>query len=308
MSFHDAYSFCASQNYNLISIHDQFYNNYLMNTAKVVFNSSYSSYFLGLNKVLTDTWQWSDNSTLDFNNWDRGEPSSANSCSVQRISDGKWLTYSCATRLPFICYNFPNISHPTTNSPIQTTAMAYNSTTTRYHKKCGVGLESPLSKSKNQLASSGSCDDGYTYFDRTGYCYKVQMINYTGFWDPVACPPAAIHSVEEDCFVKDLAVNFLSSQNCLPNSEDWDFFFYWIGTMWPITMTGTCQWGNDEPADYGNAPSWPWNCSDHHFYGLWTDVFGIVDKYDQSLVWLRDVNWDKAPVECRTGVCKVPAK
>lgn len=224
MNFHDAYSFCTSQNYNLVSIHDQFYNNYLMNTAGVVFNSSYSSYFIGLNKVLTDTWQWSDNSTFDFNNWDRGEPSSVNSCSVQRISDGKWLTYSCAMRLPFICYNLPNISHPTTTAQIQTTAMTYNLTTTRYHKKCGVGLESSLSKSKNLLAPNGSCSDGYTYFDRTNSCYKVQVVNYTGFWDPAICPPAAIHSVEEDCFVKDLAVNFLSSRSCLPNFDDWDFF------------------------------------------------------------------------------------
>ena len=37
------------------------------------------------------------------------------------------------------------------------------------------------------------------------------------------------------CSLSDLAVNFLSSRNCLPNFDDWDLFFYWIGTMWPIS-------------------------------------------------------------------------
>ena len=52
----------------------------------------------------------------------------------------------------------------------------------------------------NTSVQAPNCDVGYTYFDGTAMCYKIEVIDYDRGWKD--CPAGAIHSEEEDCFVK----------------------------------------------------------------------------------------------------------
>uniref|UniRef100_A0A914PNQ7 C-type lectin domain-containing protein n=1 Tax=Panagrolaimus davidi TaxID=227884 RepID=A0A914PNQ7_9BILA len=48
-------------------------------------------------------WKWTDNSTFDFADFKKGQPSSDERCSSISLRDGLWQSEDCFKRKPFIC-------------------------------------------------------------------------------------------------------------------------------------------------------------------------------------------------------------
>ncbi|MGH0143234.1 UNVERIFIED_CONTAM: hypothetical protein FKN15_014043 [Acipenser sinensis] len=72
--------------------------------------------WIGLNQLdLAVGWQWSDDSPLAFVNWKQGMPSLSflkeSSCGVMH-SEGNWESFSCESKLPYICKKNVNDLQP----------------------------------------------------------------------------------------------------------------------------------------------------------------------------------------------------
>ncbi|CAJ0923509.1 unnamed protein product, partial [Mesorhabditis belari] len=102
MTFDEAVAYCASQEGHLVTIHSQEENDFVWELARTV--RWYGSFWIGLkrNPDKGNAFEWTDGSSVDFTNWDEGEPDSYTHALLWR-SDGKWGAYPPTNSYRFIC-------------------------------------------------------------------------------------------------------------------------------------------------------------------------------------------------------------
>ncbi|VDM71631.1 unnamed protein product, partial [Strongylus vulgaris] len=59
--------------------------------------------YVGLNKLSTASWAWSDGSNSNYTNWSSGQPPNNSNCAVLNSADGTWQGVSCNTAYPYVC-------------------------------------------------------------------------------------------------------------------------------------------------------------------------------------------------------------
>uniref|UniRef100_A0A914Q3J8 C-type lectin domain-containing protein n=1 Tax=Panagrolaimus davidi TaxID=227884 RepID=A0A914Q3J8_9BILA len=96
---------------------------YLTQHARETFsNDSRSNFWFGLNDLTSSgKWSWMDNTTLDFVDWDKGQPQniSGANCGVINMLEGKWIADDCYKTYRFVC--LMEATKPTTVMPSTTT-------------------------------------------------------------------------------------------------------------------------------------------------------------------------------------------
>ncbi|XP_051555736.1 macrophage mannose receptor 1-like isoform X3 [Myxocyprinus asiaticus] len=96
MTWRDAQSYCRQHYTDLASI---------SSPEEQQLISKESSVWIGL---FLDSWQWSDQWSLNFRYWTAGQPSqssgSGDCVGMLTTDSGKWAQYSCDQQNPFICY------------------------------------------------------------------------------------------------------------------------------------------------------------------------------------------------------------
>ncbi|KAK6485123.1 lymphocyte antigen 75 [Huso huso] len=115
LSWKEARVSCLSQGGDLLSV---------SNTTELTYVLGMEGYpdyvWIGLNQLdLAVGWQWSDDSPLAFVNWKQGMPSLSflkeSSCGVMH-SEGDWESFSCESKLPYICKKNVNDLQPETEN------------------------------------------------------------------------------------------------------------------------------------------------------------------------------------------------
>ncbi|MBN3322308.1 PGCA protein, partial [Atractosteus spatula] len=101
-SWPEAQRFCRERHTDLVSVRNQRENEKIKETAKG------NEVWIGLYR---GDWKWSDQESLSFQNWARGEPNNAGGtedCATVFLDDsnrGKWNDNFCTVLCPFICYD-----------------------------------------------------------------------------------------------------------------------------------------------------------------------------------------------------------
>ncbi|XP_064595387.1 macrophage mannose receptor 1-like isoform X2 [Liolophura sinensis] len=119
-SFYDSRTFCVQNGGELVSIHDHDESDYVISKIS---RSTTDSFWIGLNDIGENGYNWTDGSPLNFINWYQNEPNDAygqQSC-VQMIRDGFWQDNNCGYLKRFIC-KAPNGTTPNTRPPPTTMA------------------------------------------------------------------------------------------------------------------------------------------------------------------------------------------
>ena len=131
-NFLTADSYCRMYGYTLASIHSMFENNFIQKQAGLSLSMTYQSFFIGLYSSSMKTenynWTWTDETPYDFWNWLPGDPTGSRWCATMRISDGKWETTSCDSKLPFVCSAPPGNPGNVTTNPTSTTQLRTTTT------------------------------------------------------------------------------------------------------------------------------------------------------------------------------------
>uniref|UniRef100_UPI0037E78EBA macrophage mannose receptor 1-like n=1 Tax=Semicossyphus pulcher TaxID=241346 RepID=UPI0037E78EBA len=92
---------CAAHGGALLSIEDPSEQTFVHSNLKI-YESSRSSYWIGLYKTNKGQWLWLDKSAMDYTNWNVGEPYDSR-YGLIRSSDGKWKSESSSYSRPYIC-------------------------------------------------------------------------------------------------------------------------------------------------------------------------------------------------------------
>ncbi|XP_046691744.1 macrophage mannose receptor 1-like [Silurus meridionalis] len=97
-TWQDAQSYCRSTYTDLARIRSPWEQNQVNNVV-----SRWVSVWIGL---FLDNWQWSDQWSHRFRNWALGPPSvgTGDCAAVVAGNSGKWMSDSCTTLHPFVCY------------------------------------------------------------------------------------------------------------------------------------------------------------------------------------------------------------
>ncbi|EFP09194.1 hypothetical protein CRE_25527 [Caenorhabditis remanei] len=159
VDFKTAESICTISSGHLASVHNIIDNNYLAKQAQQYISAN-GIIWLGAKSTspnVTDpnSWNWSDGTPFDYQNYQSGEPSSLQTAACMQFSaaTAKWKTASCINYAPFICEYQPD------NFPVT----------------CPPTSECFLIEKYYTLIISviKSCPSGYYYLQETQYCYKV---------------------------------------------------------------------------------------------------------------------------------------
>ncbi|XP_059205972.1 lactose-binding lectin l-2-like [Centropristis striata] len=108
MTWADAELYCVSQRANLVSIHSQGEQNFVVSLIKN-FDHSQGRNWLGLSDIHKEgRWMWSDGSAVDFVFWDAGEPNNVangNEHCVHTYSGPvpKWNDVPCSQTYSSVC-------------------------------------------------------------------------------------------------------------------------------------------------------------------------------------------------------------
>ncbi|XP_066432056.1 lymphocyte antigen 75 isoform X2 [Eleutherodactylus coqui] len=99
----EAYMSCQSQGADLLSISSPEELKYIIETEDLP-----DSIWIGLNRLESSGgWQWSDNSPLNFINWDEGISTfslvDGTSCGKLNVNSGRYETFPCDAALPYVC-------------------------------------------------------------------------------------------------------------------------------------------------------------------------------------------------------------
>uniref|UniRef100_A0AC35GA25 C-type lectin domain-containing protein n=1 Tax=Panagrolaimus sp. PS1159 TaxID=55785 RepID=A0AC35GA25_9BILA len=212
---------------HLPSVHNAFDNMYLTQHAREIFsNDNRSNFWFGLNDITSSgKWSWMDNTTLDFMDWDKGQPQniSGANCGVINMIEGKWMADDCYKTYRFVC--LMEATKPTTVMP--------STTTTTQKPKI--------------------CPETWTYFDETGFCYIV-LKNETWPNSGERCKNekaelASIHLLTEASFVANLSYSIADGT-----------YDVWIG-LFTNDSGAYWQWTDGTPFD---LPNWSPGQPDGH--------------------------------------------
>uniref|UniRef100_A0AC34G0R0 C-type lectin domain-containing protein n=1 Tax=Panagrolaimus sp. ES5 TaxID=591445 RepID=A0AC34G0R0_9BILA len=105
MIFSKSEATCVQNGGHLVSIHNGFTNVFVIQEAKKYMKDA-TDFWIGATKNNNaKTWQWTDGSTFDFDEWKYGRPdnSSLTDCSILPVSDGYWIAQSGLEKKPFVC-------------------------------------------------------------------------------------------------------------------------------------------------------------------------------------------------------------
>ncbi|CAB3397068.1 unnamed protein product [Caenorhabditis bovis] len=271
--FEDAEEQCISLGGHLVSVVNGEENALVSSNADVqLVKSNYTDYWIGANDLSTPgKWQWTDGSIFNYNLWDAGEPIGGD-CALKSKGSLKWKTNDCQVYLPYVCATPPIIA---STCPPQTTPKP---TTCPTPPPCPTKTCVP------------SCDQGWTYFQPTDFCYHVYHL---AMWDDAeaACVLlgghlASIHSEIENTFVNNLAACGIKEGKT--NELAW-IGMHKVGQDW--------VWTDGTRSDYFNwAPKQPDNPGKENCVETAPDV-----SHDK---WYE--NWNNEPCNTimRAYVCK----
>ncbi|XP_041118970.1 lymphocyte antigen 75-like [Polyodon spathula] len=215
LSWKEARVSCLSQGGDLLSV---------SNTTELLYilgKEGYPDYvWIGLNQLdLAGGWQWSDDSPLAFVNWKQGMPSLSilkeSSCGVMQ-SEGRWESFSCESKLPYIC------------------------------KKKNNGLQPEIENSWKYKTTSCQLD----WLPYNGYCYMMGKEPDTQAMAIKTCEEKrgvliSIHSLEDiELIITKLHNNTeIDVWTGLINNQSPALFEWTDGT--PVTFT---YWSRNEPS------------------------------------------------------------
>ena len=224
---------CTEAGGDLVSLHSIDENNWVHNE---MFYRGLSDAWLGLNRLSSDdAHEWSDNTAVDFTNWNDGEPNNAmgaESCDSINPDTGKWNDEQCADKHSYIC------------------------------KKPRDGS---MTTEKTTPFPSGHCPQDWLEFE--GRCYKFYgldadtALNWTDARD--ACMNnsitrmhnaelASIHSSIQQAFIVAAATKY---------QYEHDYDSVWLGLN-SIQIFDTWVWTDESEVDYAN-----WNSDEPNGYG-----------------------------------------
>ncbi|XP_054876185.1 ladderlectin-like [Poeciliopsis prolifica] len=108
MSWYDAEKNCRSMGANLASIHDMYYYGEVQRLIRDKTGRADPAWLGGSDEHREGFWWWSDEFSVSFTNWCRGEPNNGffhdQHCMQMNFSDEKcWDDIWCGTHLPFVC-------------------------------------------------------------------------------------------------------------------------------------------------------------------------------------------------------------
>ncbi|XP_069838881.1 lymphocyte antigen 75 isoform X2 [Dendropsophus ebraccatus] len=103
LKWKEAYLSCQSQGADLLSISSPEELQYIIEMEDLP-----DSIWIGLNRLESSAgWQWSDNSPLNFINWDKGIPAfsliDGSSCGKLNVNSGQFEIFPCDAALPYVC-------------------------------------------------------------------------------------------------------------------------------------------------------------------------------------------------------------
>ncbi|EGT54994.1 hypothetical protein CAEBREN_10724 [Caenorhabditis brenneri] len=113
-TFNDTNALCNKMvGGSLVKINNMIENNWIQKWAVVNLDADYNLFWIGASdEGHTKDWRWRDNSALNFNNWNRGEPLEDRHCGAMALSSGKWFSALCTEKHQFLC-QYPNSNYPT---------------------------------------------------------------------------------------------------------------------------------------------------------------------------------------------------
>ncbi|KAF1761300.1 hypothetical protein GCK72_009556 [Caenorhabditis remanei] len=270
VDFKTAESICTASSGHLASVHNTIDNNYLAKQAQQYISAN-GVIWLGAKSTspnVTDpnSWNWSDGTPFDYQNYQSGEPTSLETTACMQFSaaNSKWKTASCINYAPFICEYQPN-NFPVTCPPI-----------------------------------IKSCPSEYYYLEETQKCYKVviERGNYdssrNGCWDDGG-ELLSIHSYTENAFIHDISQT--GHDVTLPNGDETNNIY--IGL---IHQNGYWHWTDGSSFDYSAWAAGEPNYMDREF---WTTYMpdGHDSKYNPyGLQWNNVVNDEQRGYICQRSM------
>ncbi|KAM6101738.1 macrophage mannose receptor 1-like isoform 1-T1 [Theristicus caerulescens] len=119
-SWSQAHQECARLAANLVSVGDYSEANFLSDTIKILHGKS-PNFWIGLKEKDRGQWVWTDKSSMDFVNWQIGEPSNKRhkECGEVCALSGYWNTNVCSFKKGYICKK-PKTPESTEMSPENT--------------------------------------------------------------------------------------------------------------------------------------------------------------------------------------------
>ncbi|XP_076807104.1 uncharacterized protein LOC143450437 isoform X3 [Clavelina lepadiformis] len=116
-SWDNAYHQCLASGGDLVSIHSKTEETFLLDQLKN-FGVIAQYAWIGLNNKAETDWLWSDNSAVEYINWNPGSPSSSqeNNCVAMKYDPsseiGTWDNLNCREPLDWICMMAKGVSPP----------------------------------------------------------------------------------------------------------------------------------------------------------------------------------------------------
>jgi hypothetical protein len=115
-TFNNAEKRCIANGGHLTSVHESFTNSFLSIEANYTKNFK-SDFWLGAKSYnLPESWNWTDGTPFDFNEWKSPPPSGA-FCGAFDIKSGLWNAVDCKLKKSYVCKNDETATTATTTKP-----------------------------------------------------------------------------------------------------------------------------------------------------------------------------------------------
>jgi len=177
---------CRDARGHLASITDLFINDFVAQGGTEAFEvMNTPNFWVGGNDLTKQgRWEWISGTKFAFENWADNEPKKdgRSFCIALSLPQGLWYSQSCYESKPYVC-EVPALNVTTTPHSVPTRPNRHHSTTT--------------------LTSVRTCEDGWSYLNRTGLCYR--LVKDTGDCYKPNTWEASVHSKEENRLVGLLA-------------------------------------------------------------------------------------------------------
>uniref|UniRef100_A0A914Q840 C-type lectin domain-containing protein n=1 Tax=Panagrolaimus davidi TaxID=227884 RepID=A0A914Q840_9BILA len=237
----DAEQVCKDLGGHLTSVHKPVDNMFLSQQALVRFNKSTDDdFWFGANDFISPpNWSWMDGTPFNYKYWDKGQPQnvSGNDCGAVLMQGGKWRAVDCFMQKPYVC-TVASLDALTTTTVVTTP--------------------------KRTTSKPKSCPDSWTFYETTGFCYKV-FDSATWLDAEERCKVdgahlASIHTEEENLFLANLAY--------WPGANTCDGLKQALIGLYREDMSSQWQWSDGTSYNYQNwAIGNPVNDSALYNYG-----------------------------------------